>query len=188
MNISYCTVCHNRLDQLKQTLQHNAPLIELSVSELCILAYNDESVEPYVRANYPYHIADGRIKVKTHNDDYVSASGEFAYGYVKNLAHAMGRGTVLFNLDTDNFITPQLHQELLNLKPRCIITPSLSRTCDSSLRGYLAIHSTDFKRLRGYRDIGKGEDLDLINRARRFGVYVKRIHYYIDPIPNTSEG
>lgn len=64
------------------------------------------------------HIADGRLKVKTHHDDYKPLDGsDFACGYVKNLSHAMGTGKILFNLDADNFID-NAHELLLQLKSR----------------------------------------------------------------------
>ena len=53
MKISYCTTCKGRLWQLKQTLEHNLSFTKVGEFELCILAYNDDTVEPYLNEAFP---------------------------------------------------------------------------------------------------------------------------------------
>ena len=78
MKISYCTNCHKRLWQLKQTLPHNLAYTKVGEVELCVLVYNDDTVEPYLIEHYPEYISDGRLNIKTHVEDR-----PYSFGYVK---------------------------------------------------------------------------------------------------------
>lgn len=176
MKISYCTTCHNRLWQLKQTLQHNLTFTKAGEVELCILAYNDAEVEPYLRENYTQYIADGRLKVRTINSPI-----EFTCGRVKNLSHAMGTGEILFNLDADNFIC-NAHQALLNLKPYQVIKGKIT-TC-SGESGRIGVYRNMYSLVGGYRDVGLNDDGDFISRCLRKGARLVHLECEIPPIPN----
>ena len=88
MKLSYCTTCHNRLWQLKKTLPHNVQYLKSNEVELVIVAYNDDSVKPFLQANYADYLGDGRIRVIEHDSDKVFADGSrWSCGYVKDVAH-----------------------------------------------------------------------------------------------------
>lgn len=182
MKISYCTTCHNRLWQLKQTISHNLTYLKAGEVEWCILAYNDDTVEAWLREHYAEYIADGRIKVKTHYDDY-KGSAPFPYGYVKNLSHAMGSGEILFNLDADNFID-NAHDALLILKPYQILK-------DMSFRegcfGRIGVYRSLFDKVGGYRDVSRSDDGEFTLRCLLSGAGMLPICCRKKPIPNTPE-
>lgn len=182
MNISYCTVCSNRLYQLKQTIEHNLMFTKTSEVELCVLAYNDDEVEPYLNEHYADYIADGRLKVLTHHDDYVPKDGSsFACGYVKNLSHQMGLGKILFNLDADNFID-NTHALLLELKSNEVIKnvefPQDGRS------GRIGVYKALFEQVEGYRDVGRSDDGDFILRCLQAGANLIHMDCTLAPIQN----
>ncbi len=181
MKISYCTSCCGRLWQLKQTIEHNLNFTKAGEIELCILAYNDDEVERYLNEHYPQHIADGRLKVKTHHDDYQPVDGSnFACGYVKNLSHAMGTGKVLFNLDADNFID-NAHGFLLQLKPNQILK---NIALPDGRSGRIGVHRTLFNKVGGYQDVGRSDDGDFVLRCLRAGAKLLHMDCNLAPISN----
>lgn len=182
MKISYCTTCKGRLWQLKQTLEHNLSFTKVGEFELCILAYNDDSVEPYLNEAFPEYIADGRLKVKTHHDDYQPIDGsDFACGYVKNLSHAMGTGKILFNLDADNFID-NAHELLLQLKAGQIIKNTAIPLDGRS--GRIGVYRSLFEKVGGYHDTGRTDDGDFVLRCLRAGAKLISIDCLMAPISN----
>ena len=185
MKISYCTTCSGRLWQLKQTIEHNLSFTKAGEFELCILAYNDDTVEPYLNETFAEHITDGRLKVKTHHDDYKPLDGsDFACGYAKNLSHAMGVGEVLFNLDADNFIG-NAHKLLLQLKSYQVIKNTAYPLDGRS--GRIGVHKVVFERVGGYRDTGRTDDGDFILRCLRAGAKLLHMDCDIAPIANEDK-
>ncbi|WP_445344625.1 hypothetical protein [Acinetobacter bohemicus] len=181
MKISYCTTCFGRLWQLKQTIEHNLSFMKSGEFELCVLAYNDDTVEPYLNEAFAKYIADGRLKVKTHHDDYKPSDGsDFACGYVKNLSHEMGIGEVLFNLDADNFID-NAHEHLLKLKPNEIIK---NIGLPDGRSGRIGVYKTLFKKVGGYRDVGCSDDGDFVLRCLRDGAKLLHMDCFMVPISN----
>lgn len=181
MKISYCTVCSGRLWQLKQTIEHNLSFTKVDEFELCVLAYNDNDVATYLNEEFGNFIADGRLKVKSHRDDYKPIDGsDFACGYVKNLSHIMGSGTILFNLDADNFID-NAHEYLLNLKPNEVIK---NIALPDGRSGRIGVHKTLFNAVGGYRDVGRADDGDFILRCLKAGAKLLSMNCFIAPIEN----
>ena len=149
--------------------------------ELCVLAYNDDTVEPYLNEAFAKYIADGRLKVKTHYDDYAPVDGSpYACGYVKNLAHAMGCGDILFNLDADNFIDT-VHDLLLDLKPNEVIK---NINNGDGRSGRIGVYKTMFDKVQGYRDEGRNDDGDFIRRCLIVDAKLKLMDCEIAPIAN----
>ena len=182
MIISYCTVCGGRLWQLRRTLAHNLSFTESGRFELCVLAYNDSTVEPYLREHYAEYLQDGRLKVKTHFDDYQPVDGsDFACGYVKNLSHAMAQGEILFNLDADNFIG-NAHGLLLQLEPNQII--KCNDVYLDGRTGRIGVYRQLFDRVQGYRDTGRTDDGDFVFRCIRSGAKLVQMECLIPPLPN----
>lgn len=185
MKISYCTVCSNRLWQLKKTLQHNLGFTKVGEFELCVLAYNDDTVLPYLLENYSNYVADGRLKVATHYDDYKPVDGSnFACGYVKNLSHAMGSGEILFNLDADNFID-NAHELLVQLKANQIIKNR--GIIQDGRSGRIGVHRSLYKKVGGYRDTGRNDDGDFTLRCVKLGAKLIHMECNKAPISNIPE-
>lgn len=188
MKISYCTTCFNRLWQLKQTLEHNLAFMKTGESELCILSYNDDSTEPYLYEKYADYIEDGRLKVKTHHDDYKPVDGsDFACGYVKNLSHAMGSGEILFNLDADNFITQRVNDELSQLDENQVLIIDPRKMNSDGRSGRIGVHSLFYKVIGGYHDTGRSDDSDFIRRSILAGANLKYTDCDLVPISNIQE-
>ena len=181
MKISYCTACKGRLWQLKQTIEHNLSFMKSGEFELCVLAYNDDTVELYLNEAFAEYIADGRLKVKTHHDDYKTVDGsDFACGYVKNLSHVMGRGKILFNLDADNFID-NAHEILLQLKPDQIVK---NIALPDGRSGRIGVYKALFKKVGGYHDVGRSDDGDFVIRCLRAGAKLIFMDCFMAPISN----
>ncbi len=186
MLISYCTNCHNRLWQLQKTLEHNLKFLKKGEVELCILAYNDDSIEPFFKKVYPEYLSDKRVKIKNHKDEYKPLDGsDYACGYVKHLAHEMGSGTILFNLDADNYIG-NVHSYLLNLKPNEILN-NIPFKFDGR-NGRIGIHKTMYDLVGGYEDKGRSDDGYFISKCLKIkGTVLKSINCDIAPISNIQE-
>lgn len=185
MLISYCTTCHNRLWQLKQTLDHNLAFTVAGKVELCVLAYNDAETYRYLRENYAEYIADGRLRALDWRDEKAFADGSrWSCGYVKHLAHLMGRGDVLFNLDADNFIDDDLHTALLSLQSNEILITLQSEWRDDGRSGRIGVHRSMYGKAR-YRNKGRGDDGDFISQCISQGLKVRQIRCEYKPISNT---
>lgn len=184
MIISYCTTCHKRLWQLKQTIDHNLSFTKVGEFELCILAYNDDEVEPYLIKHYSDYIQDRRLRVRTHHDDYIPVDGsDFACGYVKNLSHEMGIGRILFNLDADNFIGDS-HELIQNIEPYQVMK---NIGILDGRSGRIAIHRELFYKVGGYRDVGRSDDGDFIRRCLSIGARLIHVDCSIPPLSNIEE-
>lgn len=186
MQISYCTTCHNRLWQLKQTLDHNLAYTKSGAVELCVLAYNDTETYQYLREHYADYIADGRLRVINWYEDKTFADGsEWSCGPVKHLAHLMGRGDVLFNLDADNFIDDELHKALLSLQPNELLITLQSEWRDDGRSGRIGVQRTMYGKAK-YRDRGRGDDGDFMSQCIALGATVKQVRCEYAPISNNQ--
>lgn len=187
MLISYCTTCHTRLWQLKQTLEHNLVFTQADSVELCILTYNDTETYQYLYEHYADYITDGRLRVLSVFKNKIFKDGSrWSCGYVKHLAHLMGRGDVLFNLDADNFIDDDLHASLLSLQPNELLITLQSEWRNDGRSGRIGVHRSMYGKAR-YRDKGRGDDGDFIRQCIAQGVKVKQIRCEIVPINNERE-
>ena len=185
MNLSYCTTCHGRLWQLEKTLPHNVQYLSGEV-ELVIVTYNDDSVMPFLQANYANYLGDGRIRVIEHIEDKIFSDGSrWSCGYVKDVAHRAGLGDVLFNLDADNFIDDELHSSLLKLPPKTIIVTKQSEWLLDGRSGRIGCHKTDYGKIY-YRDKGRNDDGDFMLQAHLACIKKIQIPCPIKPIPNKN--
>lgn len=187
MLVSYCTTCQGRLWQLKQTLGHNLAFTQADEIEICILAYNDTETYLNLREHYGEYLADGRLRVINWHEDKVFNDGSrWSCGYVKHLAHLMGCGDVLFNLDADNFIDDGLHKALLSLQPNELLITKQSEWRDDGRSGRIGVHRTMYGKAR-YRDKGRGDDGDFMSQCIAQGVKVKQIRCAYTPISNNQQ-
>ena len=157
MVISYCTTCHSRLWQLQLTLDNNLAYTIAGDVELCILVYNDLETFQYLEEHYQTFINDGRLVIKHRLDDV-----PFTCGRVKNFAHELGLGKVLFNLDADNFIDIGTHEALLRLRENEVLHHVGGN--DIGLAGRIGVYRTRYDHVDGYRDVGRNDDGDFIRR------------------------
>lgn len=184
MNLSYCTTCHIRLWQLAKTLPHNTQYLKSGEVELVIVAYNDDSVLPFLQANYADCLNDGRIRVIEHTEDKIFSDGShWSCGYVKDIAHRAGLGDVLFNLDADNFIDDELHQTLLTLQANTLLITKQSEWLPDGRSGRIGLKKSDYSNIR-YRDKGRNDDGDFIHQAILARLQIKQITCKYKPIPN----
>ena len=183
--LSLCTVVSNRLWQLKQTLAHNIKYTKVDEVEICIAAYNDATVLPYLQEHYAEALADGRIVCVEFNDTYVPIDGSsFACGHAKVYSHQIAKGNILFNLDADNFMDDQTLDRLVNLRESNIvgINPLLMK--GDGRAGRIGIHRKVYDAIGGYRDKGRNDDSDLIRRAKGIGCRLVFMPCPIRPISN----
>lgn len=187
MLISYCTTCHGRLWQLKQTLDHNLAYTVAGKVELCVLAYNDTETREYLYRYYTDYIAAGTLRIKSHFEDKTFDDGSrWSCGYVKNLAHDMGQGRVLFNLDADNFIDDHLHAELLTLPTSKILITKQSEWRPDGRSGRIGVHGRIYGKAR-YRDKGRSDDGDFIGQCIALGLTITQIACQHVPVSNIKK-
>lgn len=181
MDISYCTNCHNRLWQLKITIGRNLKFTVPGQVEIFVLAYNDETIEPYLVENYSEYINDGRLRIKSLQD-----TQPYSFGHVKNLCHSMAKGRVLFNLDADNYIDG-CHEKLAGLTDHELLVTLHSHLPDGR-GGRIGMTRRTFNELKGYLDNQESPDDDnLVKRAMRAGKRLKRAECIIAPLKNTAD-
>lgn len=98
IRVSYCTTCHGRLWQLAQTLFENLDRLHED-EEIVLLDYGSpDGLSRFVESSQRCRDAmnQGRLT-------YVYTEAEKHHcPRAKNLAHRMGRGDILVNLDADN--------------------------------------------------------------------------------------
>lgn len=188
MNISLCVTVSNRLWQLKQTLKHNIKFAKVDNVEICIAAYNDNTVTKFLEENYSQELSDGRIKVAEFNDNYTPVDGSaFACGYVKIFSHRMATGKVLFNLDADNFIDDETIRVLSELRENQIYIINPLKMNSDGRSGRIGIHRVKYDYIGGYRDCGRLDDIDFVRRAVLSGCRTVYGDCIIPPISNEKD-
>lgn len=172
---------------MAQTLPHNVKYLVKNDIEMVIVAYNDNSVLPFIEKNYADYLGDGRIRVIECNEDKIFADGSrWSCGYVKDIAHRAGLGDVLFNLDADNFIDDELHQTLLTLPANTLLITKQSEWLPDGRSGRIGLNKSDYSNIR-YRDKGRNDDGDFMLQAHLARIKKIQIPCLIKPIPNKQE-
>ncbi len=163
--ISFCTVVKGRWWQLKQTLQDNLRSLDSIDAEWVIVDYNCPDGSYYrlgENSDVFNRIVSGKVRLYRLADQH-----PFSIPTAKNLAHMLGSGELLFNLDCDEFID-NAPEQLLALKDHEILACNNVREhC-----GRLGYRATDFIKLGGYDEALYGaavHDIDLLRRAKRMG-------------------
>ena len=185
MNISFCTTCHKRLWQLQKTIEHNLAYTKVGEVELCVLLYNDWESYSYILDNYLDYIADGRLRIKYWQEDRIFRDGSrWSCGYVKDLAHSMGKGEFLFNLDADNFIDDTLIAAISELSPTQFIITLQSEWKPDGRSGRIGVPRAVYGNVR-YRDRGKGDDGDFMTQC--VGLRLKAVQVKCENKPIDNE-
>jgi hypothetical protein len=180
--ISFCTAVMNRLDHLKLTLPANLNDNMNSNVEFLILDYNSsDGLKEWLLSNYSQYLDIGIISYYRTNEPTV-----FSHSHSKNIAMKLAKGSVVCNVDADNFIGPGFYKylEFTFENNSNIFVAATDRkfnsnnksdwlTGDSDFLGRIALKKSDFLSLQGYDEsfLGYGfEDSDLINRLEIIGL------------------
>jgi hypothetical protein len=169
--VSFCTTCMGRLEHLKSTLPENIAAAEGQPVEFVLLNYSSpDFCDDWVRQRLHNEIAHGVLSYYRYD-----GAAYFHHAHAKNLAHRLARGTILCNVDADNYIGRGFTEYLLS---------AFATQSDSFLRGLdtptgevfgrLAFKKADFYKLGGYDErLNSGwghEDGDIIDRAKAIGL------------------
>lgn len=182
--VSYCSSCKGRLWQLKTTLAANLDkLIEID-AEWVILDYDcPDNVSEFLLNHRPSVEAmkEGKLKLYKIEQDL-----DFTMPLAKNLAHMLGEGEILFNLDIDNFIG-QSFEVLKTMKSDqyCHLDTGFS---NNGQGGRIGVYKELFHALGGYDldYVGYGyDDIDFVARLRKLGMKSVLEKVEIKPIPNS---
>ena len=163
-----CYVLH----QLRDTLPVNVATAEASGwgVEIVLIDYNSgDGLEAWVRENMATEVRAGLLRVfRTGRPPTYDSS------HAKNVAHRQCRGSIVCNLDADNFVSPEWLTfifETFGREPRSIVRPADS---PSGVNGRLALPWCDFAAMGGYDEsfVGYGYDdaADLFARAVASGL------------------
>ena len=184
MKISYCTTCHGRLWQLKQTIEHNLQYTSNDSSEIVVLFYNDEKAYREFKQDYHRYIQSGVLTVINHIEDRVFKDGKrWSWGYTKDLVHTAAKGQVLFNLDADNFIDDGLHELLLTLKEDEVVITKQSEWSPDGRSGRIGLHKSVYAETR-YGDDGNRDDIELMMKCVQKRLKFRQVSCQIKPISN----
>lgn len=168
--VSYCITCKNRLYQLKHTLEKNLKDNEAYPNvEFVLINYNSEDgLDAWVKENFADYIGRGvLVYYRTPDPDVFNAPK------AKNLSHRLATGDILCNLDGDNyagkdnaFYINYLYKEEPNRILRFYKAPYWGTVGRIVLPGKL------FHQIGGHNEeflpLGH-EDIDLLDRARKYG-------------------
>ena len=170
-SISFCTVCMNRTNFLKQTLPKN---IEDNLSygnlEFVVLNYNStDGMHEWIMGEMAHYIDLGILKyIRTLEPQY------FLWSHSKNVVTKQAKNDIICNVDADNFIGKGF-AEYINIQfqgeNNVYLAVDKQRTMKDCY-GRICLTRSDFNRLRGYdesMDVYGFEDFDLTNRLEMLG-------------------
>jgi hypothetical protein len=165
--ISFCTTCANRLYQLRQTFDANIEVIRRDpATEWILLNYNSgDGLHEFMLE---------RLPVLPVRFNYVREQSGRAWhlSVAKNIAHRLASGSVLINLDCDNFIGDAVEIVRQQCSRGAQVVHLWSGNWGDGTCGRIAILREIFYALGGYDEsfypMGY-QDRDLLNRAAALG-------------------
>ncbi len=172
--ISFCTTCMGRLPHLKETLTQNIKdNADNPDVQFVVVNYGAEAeTENWIRDTFQAEIKSGLLK-------YISFPGpkHFQVSHAKNVAHMMGDGEIVCNVDADQFIGKDFARfaiekfdEARKDGQHIYLRLSTQGTHDPEKAqgaGRIAVLKKDFIRMRGYDEHRRGwtaEDSNLVMR------------------------
>ena len=180
-NISFCTTCMNRLDDLRVTLPVN---IEANADypnlEFVLLDYNSsDGLGHWVKKEMMEHIRSGRlVYYRLENQEY------FNMCYSRNIAFKLASGEIVNNLDADNFTfetSPNSLSWAAWLNEQAEINPFKTIFIKSRqlgiIHGRIGFHKEAFLDLGGYDEdlTGYGhDDQNIVERALASGFILSK--------------
>jgi hypothetical protein len=184
--MTFCITCRQRRWQIERTLLENLDTVRSENDvKVVLLDYNsDDGLDEWVRESAADHIQAGRLL-------YVRelTATAFHMSKAKNLAHRFGTGSMLCNLDADNWID-DMADACRESDGRYIVYVG-SDEMRQGTGGRIAVPRDWFHALGGY-DEGflpmSMQDLDFVDRAKAMGMRIRR-HRRIcrAPLPNVPE-
>lgn len=173
--ISYCTTCCNRLWQLALTLPHNLKALK-EKEELILINYGStDGLTRYIESS---KLCLEFIENKKLIYAEVLDVKTYHCSKAKNIAHRLGNGNFLVNLDADNF-NFEINDKIQKHKDKkCLI--HFGNAGDSC--GRIAIEKNGFYGIGGYDEsfMPMGfQDIDLILRACELGF---GLEFFSEPI------
>jgi hypothetical protein len=173
MNISFCTTCANRFYQLEQTFESNLNIIiEHPNTQWVILNYNSkDELHEFMLKQLPF-LPSRIIYARS------TSNKPWHISVAKNMAHRLGSGEVLVNLDCDNFIGNAVEIISSKLTRSVQMLHLWSGTYRDGSWGRIALAKDVFYALGGYDEsfypMGY-DDRDLLERAIAYGISV--VHF-----------
>ncbi|MHA2217464.1 MAG: glycosyltransferase [Candidatus Hodarchaeales archaeon] len=176
-NISLCTTCMNRLDDLSVTLQKNIEdNIDYPRIEFVVLDYNStkDDVGQWIKDHVMEYIKAGKL-----NYYRTEEPTSFSMSNSRNMAFRAARGFIVNNVDADSFVNPGFADYLNQLayqQPNKAIFAKSRRM----MRGRIGFYKHEFIDLLGGYDesnlTGYGhDDHDIVHRA--YGLGFKLMYY-----------
>lgn len=182
LNFSFCVVCRNRLQHLKETLARNIIEIENHHNvEFVLLNYSsDDNIDQWVRKNLYHYIEKGKLVYYQYFD-----AKSYHYSHAKNMLLKLANGDVVYNLNSDHYIGQnfvsyinRVYKNNLNYVISPIsLSPDLNPNTSSENFGRLILSKSQFLSIRGFDErIEKYgfEDIDILNR-----LFVKNIKFQL---------
>ena len=174
--ISICTTCMGRAEDVKVTLTKNMLDNEdYPNAEFVLLNYNSkDDLDKWVRTDslMQQAMTDGRLLYL-----HTTEPRYFNFSHSKNVAFRAASGSVVTNVDADNFINKgfvSFLNKCANECPEMMLSRRVTR-----LYGRVGFHKKDFiDILGGYDENMSGygyEERDLVNRANHLGFIT--MHY-----------
>jgi glycosyltransferase involved in cell wall biosynthesis len=163
-NISFCTVCMNRLHHLQQTLpkniHDNLPYQNL---EFIVLDYNStDGLKAWILTAMKPFIESGLLKYfRTEEPIYFDRS------HSRNMAFKYASGDILCNVDADNYSGPGFASYLndfFRANPNSFLTPDYT---NRDAMGRLCLKRDDFLKVNGFNEKLSGYGFDDIDIYRR---------------------
>jgi hypothetical protein len=169
MRVSLCTTVKGRLHHLQQTLQQNlGDNADYENCEVVILDYNSpDGLEAWARTFLKDWIRMDRVRYGRirHGEHYNSP-------HAKNVAHLLGTGEVLVNIDADHF-TGKGFAAYVAMQFASLGNAVLSFDTGGTLDGIIAVRRSEFLAVRGYDEsLGSGwgyDDTDFRGRLQSSG-------------------
>jgi hypothetical protein len=187
MRVSYCTTCHGRLWQIAQTLFENIETLR-DDEELVLLDYGSADglkrfVESSIRCRQA--ITKGKLVYA-----YTEAP-HYHCPKAKNLAHRLGKGDFLVNLDADNSIEGMRDViEKVYAHSSEPIVLHMDNGLHNGAYGRICLARHFFYKLGGYNESflpSAYQDTDIIERAKAMGLqYIMYASTSKPPISNTT--
>ncbi len=171
--ISFCTVCMNRLDHLKQTLPKNIKdNIGYGNVEFLVLDYNSsDGLEEWVETEMKEYINNGILSYyKTTQPTF------FHRSHSRNMLLKHATGDILCNVDADNFIgsffASYVNKQFTQDPSILLAIDVIKQAKHAQAHGKFCAWKEDFLSVTGYdesMDSYGYEDIDLYNRIELLG-------------------
>jgi hypothetical protein len=181
--IAFCTTCRGRAQHIKLTLPKNLKDNPGPNSKFVLVDYSsqDDLVE-YLRSHHAMDIASGKLIVY----HYPNVE-KFRMAHAKNMAHRLGiaeGGTVLVNLDADNYTGPNFDEYLEEKfkEPNIFMWARVMQANGDRLKrgasGRIVVSAKDFINVGGYDEKYEhwaSDDKDFSARLRSCGIAGREI-------------